>query len=189
MNEKGNAPINVKASVLNVCRTFQDKSSFQALLVSKALNPMIYHHQTYSTTALLGLVQKCPTLMSVCVGLPSALTQECLSAVDGPVDEVEEDVRTRENHPGVFVNRVRVLDDVEGAQALFLLGGGGLAAHRQMDHHVLGFLRNLVQLLLLLLGHHGLLGVAGQAVGVGLAVGAVQHGHGSRLGHPAGAGQ
>lgn len=113
----------------------------------------------------------------------------CLSAVDRPVDEVEEDVGTRENHPGVFVNGVRVLDDVQGAQALLLLGGGGLAAHRQMDHHVFGFLRHLAQLFLLLLWHHGLLGVAGQAVGVGLAVGTVQHGHGSCLGDAAGAGQ
>lgn len=46
-----------------------------------------------------------------------------------------------------------------------------------------------MQLFLLLLWHHGLLSVAGQAVGVGLAVGTIQHGHGSCLGDPAGAGQ
>jgi len=109
-------------------------------------------------------------------------------AVHGPVDEIEEDVGTREDHPGVLVDGVRVLDDVEGAQAPLLLGGGGLAAHGQVHHHVLGLLRHAVHLLLLL-GAHGVLRVARQAVGVGLAVRAVQHGHGARVGDPAGAGQ
>lgn len=83
---------------------------------------------------------------------------------------------------------MRVLDDAEGAQALPLLDARGLAAHGQVDHHVLRLLRDVVLLVGLLL-HHGLLGVAGQAVGVGLAVGAVHHGHGSSVGDAAGAGQ
>lgn len=63
------------------------------------------------------------------VALDSALTQQHCSAVDRPVDEIKEDVRSRENHSGVFVDCMCVLDDVEGTQALLLLRGGGLAAH------------------------------------------------------------
>lgn len=128
------------------------------------------------------------SILSLCVNISLASVQH-LSAVDRPVDKVEEDVRSRENHSGVLVDRMRVLNDVESTQALLLLGGGGLAAHGQMDHHVFRFLWNLVQVFLFLLWHHGLLCVASQAVGVGLAVGTIQHGHGSCLGDPAGAGQ
>lgn len=91
-------------------------------------------------------------------------------AIDRPVDEVEEDVRARKDHPGVLVDGVRVLDDVESTDVLLLLGVGGLTAHRQMDHHVFRFLWNLVQLVLFLLRHRWILGVPGQAVGVSLTV-------------------
>lgn len=128
---------------------------------------------------------ECPQVLSSCPRVPAS----CPSAVNGPVDEVEEDVGAGEDHPGVFVDGVRVLDDVEASQALPLLGGGGLAAHGQVHHHVLRLLRDLVLLLQLVLGNHGLLGVSGQAVGVGLAVRPVQHGHGPGLRDAAGAGQ
>lgn len=102
-------------------------TSFQAPLLSKVLNLMAYCEQSYRPAAL-ELVQNSPIWMqhstSLCVHLSG-----CFSAVHRPVDKVEEYVRTRENHPGVFVNCMRVLDDVEGTQALLFLGGSGLTAH------------------------------------------------------------
>lgn len=119
--------------------------------------------------------------------LATDLTFECWSTVDWPVDKVEEDIWTRENHPWVFVNSVCVLDDIEATQALLLLGGGGLAAYWEVDHHVFRFLWNMVHLLFF--GHYWLFSVASQTVGVSFTVGTIHHGHGSCLGDTAGAWQ
>lgn len=102
------------------------------------------------------------------------------SAVHAPVDEVEEDVGSREDHAGVGVDGVGVLDDPETTQAL-LLGAGRLRVQRESNYHPLLLVRHV-------LGRHGRPGVARQAVGVGLAVRAVQH-HGPGVGHAAGAWQ
>lgn len=50
------------------------------------------------------------------------------SAVHRPVNKVENYIGSREDHAGVLVNGMRVLHNAEGADALFL-SGGGLAAH------------------------------------------------------------
>lgn len=102
------------------------------------------------------------------------------SAVHTPVDEVEQDVGSREDHAGVGVDGVGVLDDPETPQA-FLLGAGRLRVQRESNYHPLLLVWHV-------LGRHGRPGVARQAVGVGLAVRAVQH-HGPGVGHAAGARQ
>lgn len=50
------------------------------------------------------------------------------SAVHRPVNKVENYIGSREDHAGVLINGMRVLHNAEGADALFL-SGGGLAAH------------------------------------------------------------
>lgn len=101
------------------------------------------------------------------------------SAIHRPVYEVEKDVGSWKDHARVLVDDMRVLDYAEVAQA-FLLGGRGGVADRQVHNHVLTFLH--------FLRHHGSVGVAGQAVGVGLAARPVQH-HGPGVGQATRAGQ
>ena len=69
-----------------------------------------------------------------------------------------------------------VLDDPEASS--LLLSSCGLAVQGQVDYHALLLLGRV-------LGHHGSPGVACQAVGVGLAVGPIQH-HGPGVGHATG---
>lgn len=118
-----------------------------------------------------------------------SLDWQCCLAVHRPVDKIKEDVWTRENHSGVFVNGMRVLDDVEGTKALLLLRCCGLTTHWQVYHHMIRFIRNLVHVCLYFLRYYGLFSVASQTIGVSFTVGAIQHGHGSCLGNTTGTGQ
>lgn len=101
------------------------------------------------------------------------------SAINRPVYEVKKDVGSWKDHARVLVDDVCVLDYAEVAQAFFLSRRGGVA-DRQVHHHVLTFLR--------ILGHHGSIGVSGQAVCVRLAARPVQH-HGPGVGQATSAGQ
>lgn len=102
-----------------------------------------------------------------------------ISAIHRPVYEVEKDVGSWKDHARVLVDDVCVLDYAEVAQTLLLSSSGGVA-DGQVHHHVLAFLH--------LLRHHGSIGVSGQAVGVRLAAGPVQH-HGPGVGQATRAGQ
>ncbi len=100
------------------------------------------------------------------------------SAVHRPVNKVENNIGSWEDHAGVFIDGMRVLHNAEGTDALFLIVVR-FAAHWQVNHHVLLFLCHRF---------HGSFCVASQAVGVSLTVGPIQH-HCPGVGHTAGAGQ
>ena len=95
-------------------------------------------------------------------------------AVHTPVNEVKDDIRSREYHAGQGVDGMGILNDTEAPKSLFLCSSVFIVQGK-VNHHSLLLLWGVFS-------HIGGSGVARQAVGVGLAVGPVQH-HGPGVGH------